>query len=123
MGYGAGVVAAHRFGAARLVDPRPVAVGSIREVLGRYPSLEPLVPAMGYGPAQIEDLEATLNACDADIVLSATPIDLTRVLRLDKPVTRVRYDLAEVTGQPLTEVIEPIFRMARTPAVVGTGRS
>ncbi len=96
MAYGAGVVAARRFGAARLVDPRPAAVGSIRDVLERYPALEPLVPAMGYGAAQIEELEATLNAVDADLVLSATPIDLTRVLTLNKPITRVRYELAEV---------------------------
>jgi predicted GTPase len=98
-------------------------VGSIRQVLDRYPALEPLVPAMGYGPAQTHDLETTLNACDADIVLSATPIDLTRVLRLTKPVTRVRYELAEVDGPPLSEVIEPILRMARTPAVVGASPS
>ena len=84
MPYGAGVVAARRFGAARLVDPRPVAVGSIRDVLDRYPALEPLVPAMGYGAAQIEELEATLDAVDADLVLSATPIDLTRVLSLEQ---------------------------------------
>jgi predicted GTPase len=120
MQYGAGVVAARRFGAARLVDPRPTAVGSIRDVLDRYPALEPLVPAMGYGPEQTRDLEATLNACDADLVLSATPIDLTRVLRLEKPVTRVRYELTEVSGPPLAEVIEPILRMARTPVVVET---
>ena len=119
MHYGAGIVAARRFGAGAIVDPRPVAVGSIREVLDRYPALEPLVPAMGYGPIQTRELEATLNACDADIVLSATPIDLTRVLHLDKPVTRVRYELAEVSGPSLLEVIEPIVRMARTPAVAG----
>ena len=123
MPYGAGVVAARRFGAARLVDPRPTAVGSIRDVLDRYPALEPLVPAMGYGPAQIEDLEATLNACDADLVLSATPIDLTRVLRLEKPVTRVRYELAEVGGTSLAEIIEPIVRMARTTTAVGAALS
>jgi predicted GTPase len=123
MQYGAGVVAARRFGAARIVDPRPTAVGSIRDILDRYPALEPLVPAMGYGPTQTHELEATLNACDADIVLSATPIDLTRVLRLEKPVTRVRYELAEVSGPPLAEVIEPIVRMSHTPIVVGTDPS
>ena len=120
MAYGAGVVAARRFGAARLVDPRPDAVGSIRDVLGRYPALEPLVPAMGYGAAQIEELEATLNAVDADLVLSATPIDLTRVLTLNKPITRVRYELVEVGGPPLRDVIEPIVRMTRSPAGVGS---
>jgi len=119
MAYGAGIVAARRFGAARLVDPRPFAVGSIADVLERYPALEPLVPAMGYGPEQTHELEATLNACDADLVLSATPIDLTRILRLEKPVTRVRYELAPIGGPSLTEIIEPVLQMARTPAVLG----
>jgi predicted GTPase len=114
MAFGAGVVAARRFGAARLVDPRPFAVGSIRDVLDRYPALEPLVPAMGYGTAQIGELEATLNAVDADLVLSATPIDLTRLVRLNKPITRVRYELAQEGGTPLTELIEPIVRATRT---------
>jgi predicted GTPase len=119
MAYGAGVVAARRFGAARLVDPRSVAVGSIRAVLDRYPALEPLVPAMGYGPAQIRELEATLNATDADLVLSATPIDLTRVLELNKPITRVRYELAQDGGTPLAEIIEPIVLATRTPVLTG----
>jgi predicted GTPase len=117
MAYGAGIVAARRFGAARVVDPRPTAVGSILEVLDRYPALEPLVPAMGYGPAQISELEATLNAVDADLVLSATPIDLTRLVTLNKPITRVRYELDQVGGTPLAEVIEPIVRSTLTPAV------
>ena len=119
MPYGAGIVAARRFGAARLVDPRPAAVGSIREVLDRYPALEPLVPAMGYGPAQIGELEATLNAIDADLVLSATPIDITRLVTLNKPITRVRYELAPVGGMSLSDVIEPIVRMTQTPALTG----
>jgi predicted GTPase len=119
MAYGAGVVAARRFGAARLVDPRPDAVGSIKDVLDRYLALEPLVPAMGYGPDQMRDLEATVNAVDADIVLSATPIDLTRLLRLNKPITRVRYELVQVGGTPLAEIIEPIVRLAGAAAPVG----
>jgi len=119
MAYGAGIVAARRFGAARLVDPRPVAVGSIREVLERYPSLEPLVPAMGYGDEQMHDLEATLNAADADLVLSATPIDLTRVLKLDKPVTRVRYELQPLDADAIDAALDPIVRMVRTPVVAG----
>jgi predicted GTPase len=116
--YGAGVVAARRFGAARLVDPRPAAVGSIRDVLDRYPALEPLVPAMGYGASQIKELEATLDAVDADLVLSATPIDLTRVLSLNKPITRVRYELAEAGGRPLRDLIDPIVSMTLVPAAV-----
>jgi predicted GTPase len=119
MTYGAGIVAARRFGAAQLVDPRPAAVGSIRSVLDRYPMLERLVPAMGYGPAQVADLEATLNAVDADLVLSATPIDLTRVLKLNKPITRVRYELAQADGTPLAELIEPIVRSTQTPVPAG----
>ncbi len=79
MTYGAGIVAARRF-AAELVDPAPYAIGSIRATLDRYPALEPLLPAMGYGDQQIRELEATLNAVPADLVLAATPIDLRRVL-------------------------------------------
>jgi predicted GTPase len=119
MRYGAGVVAARRNGAAALVDPRPDAVGSIRDVLSRYPALEPLVPAMGYSPEQVRDLEATLNAADADLVLSATPIDLTRLLTLNKPITRVRYELAQVGGTPLRDVLAPIVRMVRQMAFTG----
>ena len=121
MTYGAGIVAARRFGAAEVVDPRPAALGSIREVLERYPALESLVPAMGYGPAQISELEATLNAVDADLVLSATPIDLTRVLHLNKPITRVGYELVQVGGPSLAKAIEPIVELARTPALTGAG--
>jgi predicted GTPase len=117
MTYGAGVVAARRLAAAERVDPRAAAVGSIREVLERYPALEPLVPAMGYGATQVAELAATLNSVDADIVLSATPIDLTRVLQLIKPITRVRYELTEVDGPSLAELVEPIVERARKPAV------
>jgi predicted GTPase len=119
MAYGAGIVAARRFGAAAIVDPRPAAVGSIAEVLDRYPALEPLVPAMGYGDAQVRELEATLNAVDADLVLSATPIDITRLVTLNKPITRVRYELAEVDGPRLVDLLEPIVRLAhgRAPVV------
>jgi predicted GTPase len=119
MTYGAGVVAARRFGAATLVDPRPAAVGTIREVLDRYPALEPLVPAMGYGTAQIAELEATLNAVDADLVLSATPIDLTRLVTLNKPITRVAYELVPVAGPNLADLIEPIVRAARSTELAG----
>jgi predicted GTPase len=112
MTFGAGVVAARRFGAAELVDPRPFAVGSIRETLERYPGLEPLIPAMGYGPGQIADLAATIDASDADLVLSATPIDLARVLTTTRPITRVRYELAEVSGIPLARLLEPIVDRA-----------
>ena len=108
MTYGAGVVAARRFGAGELVDPEPVAVGSIKAVLERYPDLEPLVPAMGYGETQMAELRETLERTDADIVLAATPIDLGGLLELDKPVTRVRYELAQVSGRPLAEIIAEV---------------
>ena len=121
MHYGAGVVAARRFGAAELVDPRPAAVGSIKAVLDRYPALEPLVPAMGYGPAQVADLQATLDAVDADIVLSATPIDLTRVLTLNKPITRVHYELAQVGGPTLASLLEPLIEAIRARVAVEAG--
>jgi predicted GTPase len=105
MTYGAGVVAARRFGAREMVDPEPAAVGSIRDVLERYPDLEPLVPAMGYGETQMAELKETLERTDADIVLAATPIDLGRLLELEKPVTRVRYELAQAGGRPLGEIV------------------
>jgi len=108
MTYGAGVVAARRFGAAELVDPEPVAVGSIRAVLERYPDLEPLVPAMRYGETQMAELRETLERVDADIVLVATPIDLGGLLQLSKPVTRVRYELAQVSGRPLADIIAQV---------------
>jgi predicted GTPase len=76
---------------------------------------------MGYGPAQVADLEATLNAVEADIVLSATPIDLTRVLRLNKPITRVHYELAQVGGPSLASLIEPIVEVAEEALVAGAG--
>jgi len=113
MHFGAGVVAARRFGAAAIVDPRPFAVGSIAEVLARYPDLESLVPAMGYGPGQIADLAATLDAAEADLVLSATPIDLTRVLTTIKPITRVRYELKQMSGPALGDLLEPIVERVR----------
>jgi predicted GTPase len=115
MHFGAGVVAARRFGAAAIVDPRPFAVGSIAEVLDRYPALEQLIPAMGYGAQQVADLAATLDAAEADLVLSATPIDLTRVLTTNKPITRVRYELAQVSGKPLASLLEPILERVKVP--------
>ena len=110
MTFGAGVVAARRLGAAELVDPRPYAVGTIADVLAAYPKLEPLIPAMGYGEAQIAELAATLSAVPADLVLSATPIDLTRVLTINKPIVRVRYELDQASGPPLEGLVEDAVR-------------
>ena len=113
MAYGAGIVAARRFGAARIVDPRPYAVGSIADVLDAYPALEPLVPAMGYGDAQVRDLEATLAATPADVVLAATPIDLGRLLDPGRPIVRVRYELEEMPETPLEPLLESIVARVR----------
>lgn len=99
MAYGAGVVAAHKFGAAELVDPRPYAVRSIADTFEKYEHLEMILPAMGYGDEQIRDLEETIDRAECDLVLSATPIDLRRVLKVNKPMDRVRYEL-QVIGQP-----------------------
>ncbi|MFQ5812129.1 MAG: cyclic 2,3-diphosphoglycerate synthase [Anaerolineae bacterium] len=100
MAYGAGIVAARRFGAAEIVDPRPYAVGSIIETFEKYPQTGPLLPAMGYGERQVEELEETINATSCDLVIVATPIDLRRVLkRIAHPMDRVRYELQEI-GQP-----------------------
>jgi len=117
MTYGAGVVAARRFGAAELVDPRPYAVGDLARTLARYPDLQNLLPAMGYGREQMHELEVTLNAMPADLVLAANPIDLTRVLTLEKPVVRVRYELEEIAPEgdapSLADLLGPIVDRAR----------
>lgn len=105
MGYGAGVVAARQFGAGELVDPRPFAVGSIVETLERFHHLEPLLPAMGYSKKQIDELETTINRSDAEVVLIGTPIDLRRVLKIDKPAVRVRYELEQESGPDLRDIV------------------
>jgi len=102
MAYGAGYVAARRFGASEIVDPRPFAVKSIAATYKKYPKTGPILPAMGYGDAQIKDLETTINNADVDLVIIGTPIDLTRVLKINKPFQRVRYELQEI-GQPTLE--------------------
>ena len=117
MTYGAGVVAARRFGAAELVDPRPYARGDLARTLARYPALENLLPAMGYGREQMDELQETLNAMPADLVLAANPIDLNRILTLDKPVVRVRYELEELEPEAeapsLGDLLAPIVARAR----------
>ncbi|MGM0628258.1 MAG: cyclic 2,3-diphosphoglycerate synthase [Candidatus Fermentibacterota bacterium] len=108
MEYGAGAVAAERFGAADYVDPRPFAVGSIVDTFEKYyeDSEEVLIlPAMGYGEAQMKDLERTINASDAEVVIVATPIDLGRVIRIEKPSVRVTYDLQEIGRPDMPEVL------------------
>jgi predicted GTPase len=118
MTYGAGIVAAKRFGASEIVDPRPYATGELAGTLAKYPDLDRLLPAMGYGDKQIHELEAALTAVPADVVLAATPIDLTRVLSVPKPVVRVRYELEPVSGS-LDDRLAPIIGRARE-TVTGT---
>ena len=105
MKIGAGTVAAEQHGAKELVDPRPFLVGSLVDTFKTYPNIGTLLPAMGYGSDQMKDLAATINASDADAVVIGTPIDLGRILEIDKPHTRVTYDLAEIGSPNLTEIL------------------
>ena len=90
-----------------IIDPRPWAVGSIKETFAKYPNVGPLLPAMGYGPEQIRDLEATINAVDCDLVIIGTPIDLNRVVNIQKPSVRVTYELQEIGSPNLKTVLKP----------------
>ena len=118
MAYGAAVLAAKQHGASRLVDPRPFAVGSIKETLAKYPHVIDLLPAMGYGRRQMEDLRETIARSDAELVLIGTPIDLRRVIELDKPALRVTYRLQEIGEPTIAEllaergIIEPVSASA-----------
>lgn len=102
---GAGLAAAEKYKAGGIIDPRPIAIGSIAEVYKQYPHIGPVLPAMGYSPRQIEELRRTVEMCPCEMVLSATPIDLKGVLGLDRPVVRVSYFVKEMEGEPLKEAI------------------
>ena len=109
MTFGAGTVAAERFGAAEIIDPRPYAVRSIKETFEKYPDIGVLLPAMGYGEEQVKDLEETIASTPADLVIVGTPIDLQRVIKIKQPSQRVRYELQEI-GQPtLAEILDQQF--------------
>jgi len=105
MAYGAAVLAAKQHGAADLIDPRPFAVGSIARTFEEYPDIGPLLPAMGYGKQQMEDLRETIARSDADLVLIGTPIDLRRLIEIDKPAFRVTYRLQEMGEPTLKDVL------------------
>ena len=105
MKYGAGVVAAKRFGAGSLVDPRPWTVGTITKTFEKYPNIGTLLPAMGYGKQQVHDLEETINRTECDVVICATPIDLTRIVKIKKPSVRVHYELDEISKPNLKDLI------------------
>jgi len=109
MKIGAGWVAARRFGAAEIVDPRPFAVGEILATYKKYPATGNILPAMGYGDQQIRDLEKTIEAADVDLVIIGTPIDLTRVMKINRPSQRVRYELEEIGKPDLADILKKKF--------------
>ena len=109
MAYGAGWIAAEKFGAKEIVDPRPYAQGSISEAYRKYPTTGMVLPAMGYGPEQMEELEQTINSADVEVVVIGTPIDLGKLLHLDKPYQNVRYELEELGKPRLPEILEERF--------------
>jgi predicted GTPase len=109
MAYGAGYVAARRFGAAEIVDPRPYAVGAISATYAKYPKTGPILPAMGYGEEMTRDLEKTIDRADVDLVVIGTPIDLNRVMKIRKPNQRVRYELQEIGKPTLEDVFKEKF--------------
>ncbi|HEU4364091.1 MAG TPA: cyclic 2,3-diphosphoglycerate synthase [Candidatus Krumholzibacteria bacterium] len=117
MKYGAAVVAARAHGAAEIVDPRPWVVGEIKETFEKYPHIGPLLPAMGYGEEQIADLEKTIASIPCDVVLVGTPIDLSRLVRIEKPCLRVTYALEEIGKPTLADVINEF--VARHPRGAG----
>jgi len=110
MKYGAGTVAARKFGASEIIDPRPYAVGEIKKTFAQYPGIGTLLPAMGYGDRQVKDLEATINRVPCDLVLVGTPINLKRIVRMKKPALRVYYELEEIGEPSLKTVLENFFR-------------
>jgi len=113
MTYGAGVIAAEKFGAKKIVDPRPWVKGEIKRAFETYPEIGALLPALGYGEKQIRDLQKTIDAIPCDTVIIATPIDLTRLLKINKPSVRVRYELDEIGKPDLEEVIEKFLKKRR----------
>ncbi len=121
MPYGAGVVAANRYHSASLVDPRPYAVGSIQKTFDKFPHLWRVLPAMGYSDTQRHELEETIKRVPCDLVLVATPIDLARTIKLDKPSVRARYEVEEIGNPALVKILEE-FTRAHKPVLAEVGR-
>lgn len=115
MRFGAGVLAAHKYGASDLVDPRPHAVGSIQQTFAKYPHMNSVLPAMGYGSTQIHELEQTIQRVPCDVVLVATPIDLRRLITILQPTVRVSYELEEIGRPTLRDVIGDFVRRTDSP--------
>ena len=118
MPFGAGLVAARRAGAARIADPRPHAVGSLRDVFARWPQLTNVLPAMGYSDEQLRELEETVNAVECDVVVSGTPIDLGRLIDSRHPIRQVRYELAEIGRPTVEDVLGPVVTKAAREVVI-----
>jgi len=110
MTIGAGTVAARKYGASECVDPRPYTVGKLSETFEIYPEIGALLPAMGYGDQQIKDLETTINNTECDSVVIGTPIDLNRVIKIEKPNTRVYYDLQEIGYPDLGNILDEFLK-------------
>jgi predicted GTPase len=110
MGYGSGIIAAQRYGAAEIVEPKPFAQGSLVETFARYPWVGKALPAMGYSPSQLEDLAATIKAVRCDSIIVATPVDLARLIPLPRPHCRVRYDLEEISHPDLAEIVSAFLQ-------------
>ncbi len=113
MKYGAGTIAARLFGASELIDPRPYAVGTIAETFVKYPAIGVLLPAMGYGDDQVKDLEATINQVPCDAVIIGTPIDLRRIITINRPSVRVQYSLAETTKPDLADILNEFLKKGK----------
>ncbi len=113
LSFGAGFVAANKYGAAEIVDPRPYALGSLKEAYEKYPQLGPVLPSMGYGIDQIRELEATINAIDCDTVILGTPSDLAKFMVINKPVVHVKFELKEVEGPTIDSLIEEFLKRMR----------
>jgi predicted GTPase len=109
MSYGAGIIAAEKLEPSEIIDPRPYAVGTIKDTFAKYGHLSKLLPAMGYGKTQIEELEETINSSPAEVVIIGTPIDLRRVMSLKKPAVRVRYELEEIGTPQMKEMLEKLL--------------
>jgi predicted GTPase len=122
MPFGAGLVAARRAGAAELVDPRPFAVGSIRELLERWPQITSVLPAVGYSDRQLLELEQSVNAADCDVVVTGTPIDLTRVISCRHPVRRATYELEEIGEPTLDDLVAPLLDRLNRPQLAASPR-
>ena len=105
MAYGAAVLAAREYGASIIVNPKPYAVGSIKETFNKYPDIDKLLPAMGYSSEQITDLEETINQTECDTVITGTPIDLGKIIRINKPIIRANYELLEKSKPDLKSLI------------------